>query len=243
MDEEKLTDISEICEKFNVTSRTLRFYEEEGLIESTRGSDGRRRKYSEEQLDRIQRIMTLRTIGVPVREIQEYLKGEVSLKEIVSLRRMEIEASITGKLREIHMLNDVLMELDRGDDIFSKGQNTGRNLRQKAETENKSQHEYKSLQCGIADLCTNLILTGNLDDLYKFFSRQMKEYMPPTAFGAIWRDSITGAGFYQSKDKPFANPDADNEVLQVLRFQKVNLQLRYVFIKDVVCGLWMNYTE
>ena len=33
MDEINLTDISEICEQFNVSSRTLRFYEEEGIIE------------------------------------------------------------------------------------------------------------------------------------------------------------------------------------------------------------------
>ena len=72
MDETKLIDISEICEQFSISSRTLRFYEEEGIIESTRVEGSARRKYSLEQIARIREVLTLRAIGISVKEIREY---------------------------------------------------------------------------------------------------------------------------------------------------------------------------
>ena len=50
---EKLYDISEVCELLGTTSRTLRFYEEKGIIQSTKELDSQRCKYTESQLEHI----------------------------------------------------------------------------------------------------------------------------------------------------------------------------------------------
>ena len=47
MNNEYLYDIADVCQKLNITSRTLRFYEEKGLIQSSRSDDSNRRKYTE----------------------------------------------------------------------------------------------------------------------------------------------------------------------------------------------------
>lgn len=36
MNNEYIYDIADVCQKLNITSRTLRFYEEKGIIDSTK---------------------------------------------------------------------------------------------------------------------------------------------------------------------------------------------------------------
>ena len=50
MNEKHLWDISEVCNMLGTTSRTLRFYEEKGLIQSTTEGLSHRRRYTEQQL-------------------------------------------------------------------------------------------------------------------------------------------------------------------------------------------------
>ena len=54
---DELLDITEVCEIYNVSSRTLRFYEEAGLIESCRTANNNRRKYNKEQIAKIRDVL------------------------------------------------------------------------------------------------------------------------------------------------------------------------------------------
>ena len=49
---EELIDITKVCEHFHISSRTLRFYEEKGLIESIRTPSCNHRSYTKEQVDK-----------------------------------------------------------------------------------------------------------------------------------------------------------------------------------------------
>ncbi|MGN0425264.1 MAG: MerR family transcriptional regulator [Acetatifactor sp.] len=229
MEEWKLTDISEICEKFNVTSRTLRFYEEEGLIESTRDADSTRRQYTVEQIGRIREILTLRTIGISIKEIKAYLKGNASLKEVVQLRKAEIIALVDSKMREIKMLNETLMAIDDGEDVL--GAESGQEKRSTSE------------QTEIVRKCAEHIVKGELDKLYPFFSKQVSEYMPIDAFKAMWRDSTTGAGDFVRIGETTVSSESDNIVFQKICFSKVNIQLKFVFRNNIIHGLWTSYVE
>lgn len=229
MEEWKLTDISEVCAKFNVTSRTLRFYEEKGLIESTRGTDSTRRQYTVVQIERIREILTLRTIGISIREIKAYLKGNVSLKEVVQLRKAEIIASVNSKMREIEMLNDTLMAIDEGEDVLG--------------SESGQEKCSISEQTEIARKCAEHIVKGELDKLYPFFSKRVSEYMPIDAFKAMWRDSTTGAGEFVRIGDTIASSESDNIVFQKICFSKVNIQLKFVFRNNIIHGLWTSYVE
>ena len=51
MDNEYIYDIADVCQKLNITSRTLRFYEEKGIIDSTKDGFSNRRKYTKQQID------------------------------------------------------------------------------------------------------------------------------------------------------------------------------------------------
>lgn len=242
MTELDYADISKICERFNVTSRTLRFYEEEGLIESTRILNSSRRKYTEEQIFRIQEILTLRAIGISVAEIKEYLSGNVSLKEAVYLRRAEIVAAVESKMREIRMLNETLMALDNGEELLPTkiaAKKDGAVER----VENISKDRCTGERVEIARKCAEYMVAEKFEQVYPYFSGTLTEYMPVDSFKAMWRDSITGVGEFVALGKTIVSDEADYIIFQDIVFRKVTMRLKYVFHDNTIHGLWQSYTE
>ncbi len=55
------------------TVRTIRFYEEQGLLRPAVVSEGGHRRYTEEDLERLRLIADLRELGVPLSEIRSVL--------------------------------------------------------------------------------------------------------------------------------------------------------------------------
>ncbi len=85
--------ITDLAREFDVTSRTLRFYEDEGLIHPTRR--GTTRIYSRADRARLAWILRGRSVGFSLADIRElldmYAPGEA--------RRPQLEATL-GKSRE-----------------------------------------------------------------------------------------------------------------------------------------------
>ena len=239
MDETKLLDISVICDRFGISSRTLRFYEEEGIIASTREEGSSRRKYSSEQVARIREVLTLRSIGISVKEIKEYLQGSASLKEIVHLRRAEIIASIESKTREIELLNQALMAMDDGEDLLGAAGMFDTSAKQSK----KAVEKETAKRMEIVRKCAEWIVQGQFEKLYPYFSRQLREYMPESAFGATWRDCITGAGEFQRLGETNLDNESENVVLQRFHFEKVTVQMKFVFRNLIIHGLWTSFVE
>jgi DNA-binding transcriptional MerR regulator len=61
---------------YKVSARTLRFYEEAGILKSRRKPDSRYREYDGEQLSRLEVILLLRELGFTIKEIAGLLDGE-----------------------------------------------------------------------------------------------------------------------------------------------------------------------
>lgn len=68
-----LLTVRDAAERLGVTPRTLKYYEERGLVSPTR-SEGRYRLYDEEDLKRFGRILRLRSLGFSLHGITEMLK-------------------------------------------------------------------------------------------------------------------------------------------------------------------------
>jgi DNA-binding transcriptional MerR regulator len=105
--------IGEAAERAGVSSRTLRWYEERGLLVPTGYSVGGARRYSEEDVARLVHIRELQSLlGFDLGEIRDVLRGEDDLSGLRSeyragpddARRREIlmEATeINKKLRAV----------------------------------------------------------------------------------------------------------------------------------------------
>ncbi|MET4897306.1 MerR family DNA-binding transcriptional regulator [Sphingomonadaceae bacterium jetA1] len=69
---EELRGIQDVANSLGVTARTLRFYEDRGLIEPRRV--GTARVYSKRETARMQLILRGKRLGFSLREIEEFLR-------------------------------------------------------------------------------------------------------------------------------------------------------------------------
>ncbi|CAG2274968.1 MerR family transcriptional regulator [Burkholderia sola] len=86
-----LLTVGDAASRLGVTPRTLKYYEERGLVTPSR-SEGRYRLYDEADLERFARILRLRALGFSLHGITEMLKRP--LEETGDGRRRNSDASL-----------------------------------------------------------------------------------------------------------------------------------------------------
>ena len=222
-------DITEVCKMFGTTSRTLRFYEEKGIIQSTTVGISSRRQYTEEQVSIIKNVIVLRALGLSVKAIAELQTKESDLKEAVLSKRAEIYASIDSRIREINLLNEALSALESGKDIFTEDW-------QLSSAMNAEEKE-------IARICTNAILSGDTDTLYEYLSSRLAEYMPRDVYRVVRKDTLAPLGDFVSIDKTVADDRFSNKLYCFIRYSKLGLKITYVFHGGKIDGLWLGYYD
>ncbi|HNY49728.1 MAG TPA: MerR family transcriptional regulator [Smithella sp.] len=70
-EEETFTSIGEIAKKLDMSQRTIRYYEEIGLLNSIKRVEGGRRIYTDADLRRLKLIKRLKIMGMTLSEMQE----------------------------------------------------------------------------------------------------------------------------------------------------------------------------
>jgi DNA-binding transcriptional MerR regulator len=94
--------VSEFAQKTGVTVRTLHHYDRLGLLRPSGRTQAGHRLYGDRDFARLQQIVTLKFIGVPLRQIKELLEGgELDLESTLRLqrrllleKRQQVEAAI-----------------------------------------------------------------------------------------------------------------------------------------------------
>ena len=81
------------------TVRTIRFYEEEGLLKPAVVSDGGHRRYTEDDLDRLRLISDLRELGLSLCEIRSILEIRTGCRNAAEFA-MRFQEVLTGHLEE-----------------------------------------------------------------------------------------------------------------------------------------------
>ena len=104
---EAYLQIGEVAERTGVTQRTLRFYEEKGLLRSPTRMEGGFRLYSEDDVRRVEHIRRLQNLlGLSLAEIKEMVEAEEILRELKAQYRPEAE--VYEKKRQLHEAIDVV---------------------------------------------------------------------------------------------------------------------------------------
>jgi MerR family transcriptional regulator, repressor of the yfmOP operon len=86
--------IGEVAERTGVTQRTLRFYEEKGLLQPPSRLEGGFRLYSEADVERVERIKRMQTLlGSSLAEIKEMVEAEEVKLQLRAEYRREAEVS------------------------------------------------------------------------------------------------------------------------------------------------------
>jgi DNA-binding transcriptional MerR regulator len=85
--EQELRGIQEVADSLDVTTRTLRFYEDKGLIQPVRV--GGTRVYTRRDVARLQLILRGKRLGFSLREIEEFLDlYDADPEHIEQMRRL-----------------------------------------------------------------------------------------------------------------------------------------------------------
>ena len=225
MKENTLIDISEVCEELGITSRALRFYEEKGLISSTREFSNRR-KYTREQIELVKKILVLRTLGLTVSQIQKIQNGDKELKQAIIEHKSKIIASIASKTRDIRLLDEALHTLDADGDIF----------------ENNVATEPICSNDTIEQI-VNGFACGEYKSIFERFSDVLQAYTPLCVLERIAKDALMALGEFVSVDKITNDPADKNIFYGFLRYAKLGLRIKIVMHKDKILGFWLSYYE
>ncbi len=108
-----LKTISEVSETFMISTRTLRYYENIGLLKSTRKEGYSYRVYDEKAILRLQRIIILRKLRIPLRQIGYILNNDdaVQAVEIFKSNLFETENEIESLSTIREILNHLIESL------------------------------------------------------------------------------------------------------------------------------------
>jgi DNA-binding transcriptional MerR regulator len=104
--------IGELSAKVGVTERTIRYYEERGLLESVKRLDGGQRVYTDDDVRRLKFIQKLKVLGLSLAEMQELetLYGRHHTNAEVLPRLIELLdshlATVSERLGELAALRD-----------------------------------------------------------------------------------------------------------------------------------------
>jgi DNA-binding transcriptional MerR regulator len=102
-----LFTIEQVSARTGLTKRTLRYYEEVGLVLPTGRTEGNYRRYSEDDIQRLERIKKLRDLlGFSLADIRELLYAEDERGHIKVAYQHETEAAAK------------IAQLDRADELI-----------------------------------------------------------------------------------------------------------------------------
>ena len=113
--------ISEVSEKYAISPDTLRYYERIGLLPPVRRSKSGLRDYSENDLAWIDFIKCMRSAGLPVEQLAQYVQlfpqGDATVearKKILQDQREQIAARVAELQRTLDLLDSKIALYESG---------------------------------------------------------------------------------------------------------------------------------
>lgn len=106
-----LIKIKDVSERYDITARTLRYYEDMGLINSTRSEDYAYRLYDEIAVKRIEQILILRKLNISIKDIQRVFNASGS-EVVLDVLGKKVQ-NIDDEVALLHELKNVVLEFIR----------------------------------------------------------------------------------------------------------------------------------
>jgi DNA-binding transcriptional MerR regulator len=104
--------IGELASRVGMTERTIRYYEELGLLESVKRLDGGMRVYTDEDVRRLKYIRKLKTLGLTLQEMLElenlyrrHRSNRTVLPRLMELLDAHL-VTLDGRMNELRTLRD-----------------------------------------------------------------------------------------------------------------------------------------
>ncbi|WP_370224360.1 MerR family DNA-binding protein [Cytobacillus sp.] len=116
MTEEKIFTISELATMFDISSRTIRYYEEIGMLTSeNRDSLTKQRSYTNRERRRLKMILRGKKLGFSLQEIKEMIglyesnpEGEAEKSRIIAFADSKLK-EIEEQIMQLQMLREDIL--------------------------------------------------------------------------------------------------------------------------------------
>ena len=94
----ELQTVREVSQNYGISARMLRYYEQMGLLESNRKENYAYRVYDGENIKRLQQIIILRKLQIPMKQIKDILRNQsaVTAIEVFKQNISELDENITA---------------------------------------------------------------------------------------------------------------------------------------------------
>lgn len=106
--------IKEVEEKVGIKKTNIRFYEEAGLLKPERSKENNYRIYSQTDVDILEKIKFLRSLGISVEDIRRLEQEKISFKELMDQHVQKLQKEKEEKEKSL----DICQELSRSDQTF-----------------------------------------------------------------------------------------------------------------------------
>lgn len=164
----------ELAKKAHVTVRTLQYYDRINLLKPTAISDGGRRLYNENDLSILHQIITLKSLGMSLKEIKEKLKPIETNQEIKEMLGQQAKLIKEKILKSQKVLESIELI---SDDIDMSNTVDWHKYAQMLKLIQDNNEQYWMMQFLENDLLENITQVHNKDDLIpdNWFIEYMKE--------------------------------------------------------------------
>jgi len=107
----ELIKIRDISASYDISARTLRYYEDMGLIDSTRSDDYAYRMYDDNAVRRLEQILILRKLNISIKDIQRIFNtsGSDAVLEVLGKKVQNIDDEVAL----LHELKDIVLDFIR----------------------------------------------------------------------------------------------------------------------------------
>lgn len=117
--------IKEVCEKYNISADTLRYYERVGVIPSVARTKGGIRDYTEQDLGWVENAICMRNAGLSVETLAEYVRLFQEGDDTIQARRellMEAKEEIAVQLKKYQeTIERLYYKISRYDEAIKTG--------------------------------------------------------------------------------------------------------------------------
>lgn len=107
--------INEVCHIVGLSRKSIRYYEENGLLSPKRNTENDYRIYDEEDIKKLKTIKFLRELDVPIRDLKMLNEGTLTLHECMFDRIHKIENQVAN----YYKVKEMCMELSNSEDTFT----------------------------------------------------------------------------------------------------------------------------
>lgn len=117
--------IKQVSEKYGVSQDTLRYYERVGMIPEVTRTDGGTRDYQPDDLGWVEMALCMRSAGLPVSAMIEYVKLYRQGDSTISQRLKLLTDQRAELLAAREKIDSTLSRLDYKISVYERAQKTG----------------------------------------------------------------------------------------------------------------------